>query len=67
MKIQPSGWEFAPTTEFCCYAFKMDTMDDYIHSATIFTNGKDVFFGMKKISHCPYCGKEIVLEKVIPK
>ena len=67
MKIKPSGWQFIPTGEFCCDAFKQDTIDEYIHSATIFTNGKDVFFGMKKISHCPYCGKEITLEKIIPK
>lgn len=64
MKIRPSGWEFVPTTEFCCTGFRFDA-NDVTWTRRITTDGKDVFFEGNKISYCPYCGKKIELEKEV--
>ena len=67
MKIQPSGWQFVPTGEFCCYAFKRNVLDGdgFTIMPHIITDGKDVFLGGSKIYYCPYCGKKIELEKEV--
>lgn len=62
MKIKPDSWQFIPST-ICCGDFKMQVFDE-IGMPEITTNGTDVFFSGNKITHCPYCGKEIKLEKV---
>ena len=66
MQIKPSGWQFVPIGEFCCYSFKRSAISDgWEITLPITTDGKDVFFEGKKISYCPYCGKKIELEKEV--
>lgn len=64
MQIKPLGWEFVPTTEFCCDAFKISAID-YGYKIIITTDGNDVFLEKTKISYCPFCGKKIIIERVM--
>jgi hypothetical protein len=70
MKIKPISisWEFDKFNgDFCCKQFKLNSTMSYTSCSMpiIYTDGETVFFKHKKISHCPYCGKKIELEKEV--
>lgn len=61
MQIKPRSWTFVLQT-VCCFAFR-SVADDSYEIPEITTDGKKVFFRGSAISHCPFCGKKIELER----
>lgn len=62
MKIKATGWELY--ADFCCTAFRDKTSGEYTAPLIrVDSVGRRVYFEGIEIKYCPFCSKEIKLEK----
>lgn len=65
MKVEPTEWKFHSKEDMCCSNFRIHAFDDMGMIPGLTTNGTLVFFNNTAITHCPFCGKKIELERVL--
>ena len=64
MHIKPTGWQFT-VADFCCQEFRNHALAGGIQDYTINKSGTSVILRDSAITYCPFCGKKIVLKKVL--
>jgi hypothetical protein len=66
MRIKCRCWELDASGDFCCADFKKHAFAEFGRPEIILSNGIHVVsFKNVEIKYCPFCGKEIILEKEV--
>lgn len=68
MKIIPTNWGsilWGFVGDYCCDTFKMRVEKDDIFIRTTSVDNEEVYLGDIGIEFCPFCGKKIIVERVM--